>query len=241
MSREEIDKICKENSIRNYTVQDDGTVDVDGLVSIMFDRRMSKLPIRFGTVTGNFHCNNNGLTTLEGAPHTVGRGFECQNNFLTNLEHSPQIVGSWFQCQQNDLTSLVGCPEKVEDFNCSNNNLIDLKGSPIEVSGTYRCSNNGLTSFKGLSKSVGAVVFHDNKITNLDSFDSDLIDGLFLWDNPIESIVGDVAVKSDFIKAFVVYKVVKDGQVNLKRLKYVMEMFDMKVNLDKISKRYKIV
>lgn len=241
MSREEIDRICRENSIRNYTIQDDGTVDVDGLVSIIFDRRITKLPLKFGTVTGSFHCNNNGLTTLEGAPHTVGAGFECQYNFLTNLEYSPQRVGTWFQCQDNDLTSLVGSPEKVEDFNCSNNNLIDLNGSPIEVSGTYRCSNNGLTSFKGLSKSVGAVVFHDNKITNLDSFDSDLERGLFLWENPIESIVGDLDIYQDFIKAFKVYKVVKDGQVNLKRLRYIMEMFDNPVNIVEISKNYKTV
>ena len=45
----------------------------------------------------------------------------------------------------------------------------------------------------------------------------------------------------DFIDAFKIYKVVSDKTVNLKRLKYVMSIFDKKIDLEKIERYYTIV
>jgi hypothetical protein len=61
-------------------------------------------------VTGDFHCNNNKLTSLEGGPSKVGESFYCYNNQLTSLEGCPSKVGESFYCSYNKLTSLEGGP-----------------------------------------------------------------------------------------------------------------------------------
>ena len=58
-------------------------------------------------------------------------------------------------------------------------------------------------------------------------------------DTPIGSIFNEVDI--DFVRAFNIYRVIKDDKVNLKRLKYVMELFDMKYDLEKIKKEYEII
>jgi hypothetical protein len=45
---------------------------------------------------GNFNCNYNRLTSLQGAPESVGGGFYCSNNHLTSLQGAPESVGGGF-------------------------------------------------------------------------------------------------------------------------------------------------
>jgi hypothetical protein len=61
----------------------------------------------------SFWCNNNRLTTLEGAPEVVGRDFWCNNNRLTTLKGAPEVVGRGFYCHDNSLTTLEGAPQSV--------------------------------------------------------------------------------------------------------------------------------
>ncbi len=70
--------------------------------------------VRFGKVEGNFDCENNQLTTLEGAPQKVEGDFSCSNNRLTTLEGAPQEVECDFYCSDNQLTTLEGAPQEVE-------------------------------------------------------------------------------------------------------------------------------
>ena len=73
-------------------------------------------------VTGNFGCVFKDLTSLEGAPQTVGGNFYCNDNNLTSLKGAPNAVGGNFYCGRNKLTSLEGAPETVSgDFDCQNN------------------------------------------------------------------------------------------------------------------------
>jgi hypothetical protein len=81
----QIDQICKKFGIKNYTINPDGSIDVDGDVDLN-NRGLSKLPLKFGIVSANFYCYNNRLTTLEGSPREVGGNFDCHNNQLTSLE-----------------------------------------------------------------------------------------------------------------------------------------------------------
>ena len=92
------------------------------------------------SVDGDFFCNGNNLTSLEGAPKTVGENFYCNNNLLTSLQCAHITVGGDFYCSFNKLTSLVGAPKSVgEDFICHSNNVkfteqdvravCDLKGT----------------------------------------------------------------------------------------------------------------
>ena len=112
--------------------------------------------VRFGTVSGTFYCNNNSLTSLEGAPQSVGEYFYCSNNSLTSLKGAPQRVSGGFYCSYNSLTSLEGAPQSVGDsFSCHNNSLTSLEGGPQSVGGYFDCSFNSLTSLEGAPQSVG--------------------------------------------------------------------------------------
>ena len=100
---ETIHDICKRYNIKNYTVNDDGSIDVDGNVDLSW-YRLTELPLTFNKVTGYFDCGVNNLTTLKGCPRWIGGNFICSYNQLTSLEFSPDYVGLWFGCEYNDLT-----------------------------------------------------------------------------------------------------------------------------------------
>jgi len=133
-----------------------GLVDVKGTFDCS-DRGLKGFKgVKFGVVTGDFWCNYNLITSLEGAPQEVGGSFYCDGNSLTSLEGAPQKVGGDFNCAYNSLTSLEGAPQKVGvDFKCSYNQLTSLVGSPREVGRNFRCDENRLISLVGAPQEVG--------------------------------------------------------------------------------------
>jgi len=149
----------------------------------------------------------------------VAGGFYCSNNELTDLKGSPKEVDGDFYCQYNNLTDLKGSPESIGGgFYCQYNNLTDLKGSPESIGGEVNCSANELTSLEGSPKSIGG--------------------GFYCSNNPIESIFNNVDM--NFIRAFKTFKVLKDRVIDLKRLKYVMELFDLPINIGRIKRNFRI-
>jgi hypothetical protein len=133
-----------------------GLIDVKGDFKCNDQGLTSLQGVRFGVVSGDFICFDNSLTSLEGAPQRVGRGFYCRNNSLTSLKGAPQEVGGRFSCYENSLTSLEGAPQEVGgDFDCSSNLLTSLEGAPQEVGGDFECYNNSLTSLEGAPLKVG--------------------------------------------------------------------------------------
>jgi hypothetical protein len=140
----EIDRICQQYGIKDYTLNGDGSIDVDGDVNLIA-KILSKLPVEFGTVSANFYCYDNQLISLRGAPGEVGGNFYCHFNQLTSLRGAPREVGASFYCGNNQLTSLEGAPREVPgDFSCSHNQLTSLRGAPKEVGGHFYCYNNPL-------------------------------------------------------------------------------------------------
>jgi len=120
-SKKDIDSICNRYGIDDYTVNPDGTVDVDGNVNL-YNKGLDEIPLKFGYVSGYFDCGNNKLTSLEGSPREVGGYFDCRYNQLTSLVSAPEEVGDSFHCWGNGLTSLMGAPEQIGgDFDCDNN------------------------------------------------------------------------------------------------------------------------
>jgi hypothetical protein len=116
-----IHDLCKQYGITDYTINEDGSIDVDGSVWL-HSRRLTKLPLKFRNVGGDFYCRDNQLTSLEGAPQSVMGDFSCSDNQLTSLEGAPQTVGGDFNCHSNRLTSLEGAPQTVGGhFYCYNN------------------------------------------------------------------------------------------------------------------------
>jgi hypothetical protein len=173
-----IDKICKEYGIKNYTINDDGSIDVDDVVDLSYEG-LTELPLVFNKVTGGFDCGN------------------------------------------NNLTSLKGCPKWIDEFfYCGYNQLTDLKDSPKQVGGRFNCSGNkNLYNINGYTEKIG-ILFYCN-------------------DTPLSSIFNEV--DQNFLHAFNFYKIIKDDTVNLKRLKYVMDLYDKPIDLDKIQKYYRII
>ena len=150
-SNQDIDAICKQYGITNYTINQDGTVDVDGDVNIsswsswlrLRKERLTKLPLKFGRVTGWFDCSGNQLTSLEGCPNWVGGGFNCADNQLTTLEGCPNWVGGDFYCQNNQLTNLIGGPEVVIDnYYADRNQINDFIGFPDDYEGYCSFDDN---------------------------------------------------------------------------------------------------
>ena len=97
----EIEAWCKEMGIKNYTINSQGEIDVDGCVDLykgMFDI----LPYKFGRVNKYF--------ILSGTKN------------LTSLKNCPDYVGEYFNCSNCiNLDLLEGCPKKVEGgFYCMN-------------------------------------------------------------------------------------------------------------------------
>ncbi|CAK1332462.1 Internalin-J precursor [Burkholderia pseudomallei] len=168
-TKEEIEQWLDKMEIKNYSINDDLTVDVDGSVDL-FGRKLTDIPVQFNHVSMDFHCNNNQLASLRGAPQTVGKCFDCSENQLTSLEGCPQTVRGFFFCSNNQLTTLEGCPQIVgESFSCSNNQLITLEGCPQIVGDNFSCSNNQLTSLEGAPKIVGGGFYClNNQLTSLE-------------------------------------------------------------------------
>jgi hypothetical protein len=137
-------KLYDEYGIENCRPRDDGSINASGninLAGMLGD--LKKLPLVFNEVMGNFLCDNNNLTTLEGCPKEIGGYFNCSNNKLASLEYSPKIVRN-FLCQGNkNITSLEGLENthinsRLVMINCSS--LYSLKGFPRQV-GSFYCKD----------------------------------------------------------------------------------------------------
>ncbi len=148
-------KLLKKCIRGTYTINDDGSIDVDGSVNLS-SKKLTKIPFKFRNVSGNFYCYNNQLTSLEGSPNNVGGDFYCSDNQLTSLKGAPNTVGGNFHCYYNKLTTLEGAPNTVSgNFYCYYNQLTTLEYAPNTVSGNFYCHDNQLTSLKGAPNTVG--------------------------------------------------------------------------------------
>lgn len=86
-----ITKCCIQYNIENYSINPDGSIDVDGDVNLQ-KMDLDQLPLKFKNVSGNFNCKNNKLTTLTGSPKSVGGNFNCSINYLVSLVDGPLKV-----------------------------------------------------------------------------------------------------------------------------------------------------
>ena len=226
-----IDEICKKYKIRNYTINDDGSIDVDGDVHLS-NRQISKLPLKFGRVSGNFVCNYNIMKSLEGCPSYVGGEFACSNNNLNDLKYSPGYVGGKFDCSSNTLTTLDGSPKYVgKYFNCSyNNELTSLEHSPEYIEGGFNCGN-----CKNLKTLIGFKTQHFK---------------FFLSDYFLYLIYDIFKDNMEYINNFYDYHIItnldnKNPSLNLKRFNKFLDLYDMneltEEYLRELKKFYKFI
>lgn len=229
---------CERMNLQNYTVRDDGIVDVDGNVNISH-KSLEVIPIQFGHVSGNFSCQNNKLITLKGCPITIDGNFSCASNEIFLLNHSPKEVGGHYFCNNNKLISLKGIPKKINgtfmcaqnslktlkygpteidgSFNCCYNKLSSLEHGPIIVNGDYSCDFNRLTSLEGLAKKISKTFYcGNNKLTSL-VLNIDVM-GVSCNDNPMY-VVFKLFKNYNGYKESLDYGYWRDGKINRRRFK----------------------
>ena len=177
-NEEEIKKICEKYKITNYIINPDGSIDVNGGVTLC-NKGLDKIPIKF---------------------NKVARFFDCSFNELTTLENSPRYIGGFFSCQGNyGLSSLMGGPvEVIGNYNCSLCNLSNLIGCPKIINTTLYCDQNKLTSLEGISEYIKDTLFcNENNITTLKGCPMVIDGNLSIEDNPISIIDSSIQVKYD--------------------------------------------
>jgi len=188
-TREEVIQVCKRYDIKNYTISDDLSIDVDGNVNLT-SNGLEYLPLKFNYVGGGFSCSNNRLKTLEGGPQTVNGNFYCNNNKLETLEDCPQTVNGNFNCHSNLLKTLEGGLQTVGGyFYCTDNKLKDLEYFP-EVNGNVYMRGNlvNLLVYTFIKKADSFMIedFIDYEIVR--NRDTVMLDRLqtFIRDNDLE-------------------------------------------------------
>lgn len=199
--------ICHKLKIKNYTINEDGSIDVNGNVHI-HNNGYTKLPLTFRNVSGDFICSYNDLESLEGCPKYVGGYFDCRNNEITTLKGGPKRVECEYSCSYNELETLEGCPEYVGgDFKCMNNNLESLEYSPKYVGGSY--------------------YFHCNKIVNVNGITDTIGDRIYCLDNPIYSIFELFNDTKDFLRSMD-YSYLRGTSIDKARFKEACNEFGIK-------------
>jgi hypothetical protein len=191
---------CKNLGIENYTINDDGTVDVNGNLNIYLTRDKVKkdeqhnILINFNKINGDVDINlqwrkagRAGKGQLPFTFNEVTGNFHANHNMLETLIGCPKKVGGCFDVRSNRLNTLEGSPETVGDyFSANSNSLDDLKGAPKYVGGNFDISDNDLKTLEGLSPRIdGTLDFNNNKITSFDYYTDCKVIHAGLEDNPI--------------------------------------------------------
>jgi len=164
-SNNEISKIrelCKKYDIKNYTINDDLSIDVDGGVDL-FDKLLEEIPLKFNRVNGYFYIHYNNLTSLEDCPKWVGGDFACSDNKLTSLEFFPKFIGGGIYVYNNKLTSLKGIPKDINTtIDCDNNKIWSFIGIPDSFRGELLCEFNPIYTIWNLFKSSEDIEFFND-------------------------------------------------------------------------------
>lgn len=153
-------------NIVNYSINDDGSVDVNGDVDLN-GWGIDVIPFNFNIVSGAFDVSNNFIKSLKGSPKSCDN-FKAYNCDLETLEFAPSEVSGYFDVRENKLTTLKGCPKRIKGyFDISDNQLQSLEFGPREVYGDYCCSFNNLITLKGAPKTCGYFNCAHNDLTSL--------------------------------------------------------------------------
>jgi hypothetical protein len=106
-SNNEIITTCKKYAIYDYTINDDGSIDVNRSVNLS-RRGLTKLPLKFRKINSCFYSDFNGLKSLEGSPIYVNGIFSCDDNLLTSLVYCPKHISVNFHCHHNEIETFEG-------------------------------------------------------------------------------------------------------------------------------------
>ena len=101
------------------------------------------------------------LKSLVGGPKFVHGNYRISGTHITSLEGAPDTVGGTFDIEDCVLlTSLEGSPRQVGAIDISKTTIKDLKGGPEVVENVFRASLSRLTSLEGLPKKMRCLIFN---------------------------------------------------------------------------------
>ncbi len=142
----ELEKELDKFDIKEYTINEDGSIDCNEVVISFSEHKLNEIPFKFNRINvGGFSVRNNLLTSLKNCPKYIDSYFNCSVNRLASLEYGPEYVGGDYYCHQNKLETLKGCVEEVYgNFYCFDNQLTSLEFCPMEVEKDFDCSDNKL-------------------------------------------------------------------------------------------------
>ena len=112
--REEIEKWLDTYKIKNYEINDDLTVNVNGNVQLN-NINLKEILIKFNKIEGDFDCSHNKLKSLEGSPKYIEGECNYSYNGLTSLEYFPKYIKGNFYCNNNPKLTY----EYLKDFDFS--------------------------------------------------------------------------------------------------------------------------
>lgn len=179
------------NEPAKYIINNDGTIDVDGDVSVRYSN-LKRLPLKFGTIYGDFNCSNLKLNNLKGSPSYISGNFVCKENQLKTLKYGPKYVGNNYDCSHNIIESLEGCANHIgRDLICNNNKLVNLKGCPEIIQGYLNCKMNKLKSLVGSPKQLyGKFHLSYNQLTNLEGSPQKIWGEIYATSNFLNNLKG---------------------------------------------------
>lgn len=105
-SKQEISRWLDRNSIDNYIVNDDLSINVNGDVKL-YDIKIETLPYKFNIIFGDFRILNCELTTLKNCPNIVYESFACSYNPIHSFNDAPHHVGGNFYCSSTPIKNLT--------------------------------------------------------------------------------------------------------------------------------------
>lgn len=193
-TKEEIKAWLTKMSVTHYTITDDLTVDVDGVVDI-YGKKLKEIPIQFGKVSGAFDCSDNELISLKGTPKIIQGSFNCSCNNLTSLEYlstDPATNILSFNASFNKIKTISNFPEIFNaDIDLRNNQLRTLKGISKIIKGELLLKSNLLESLEYFPSFVSETInLSENKLKDLCGLPSIINKSLYLNNNSIESFNG---------------------------------------------------
>lgn len=214
----------KDNNITEYRELENGSYDI--LQDVYIKTKISKFPIKFNSICGNFNAYDIELETLENGPIYVSGNFKVYGNKLKSLEHSPTYVGGDFCCTYNKITSLEGMPNSCKTLTAGFNYLKDLKGIANTIDGDLNISNNLIEDVSNNIYYIkGSLYCQSNKIKN--GFELPIYKRVLFIDSSVYE--GYNITKKDFeiiIKSKDDYPIFSNNKINFKMLNMIKENYN---------------
>ena len=113
MTKNEIHKFCDKYKIKNYTINKDMTVDVDGDVNLSYyntpidyDNLVFYTPINFNEVIGDFICYNSKFISFKGCPKKVEGNFVFSQNHVRSFKYFPMEIKGDIDLFRNPISEI---------------------------------------------------------------------------------------------------------------------------------------